>query len=351
MKLSQNVLKFKIILYLILFLFFIKNPIALAASQKVSSTRPFIIDTDMGVDDVIAIIYMLQQPNIVVKGITIECDGNAHCQPALANLLGLLQLLHRSDIPVALGDEKPLSENPHHYPADILQSCDTLSNASLKKPVRIFQPKKTAQQLWIDLLTHYSSMNILALGPLTTPAQVFERAPQLKKQIHRIYLMGGAVNVPGNIHLVDLANPNQVAEWNIYMDPKAAQMVFHSNVPLTLVPLDVTNQVLIDESFFHQLKMRAHTPSALFLVDLFSRNHEMLLHKDWFFWDPMAAVIAVESKKYMNEKIHVMQLSVKLYPEDQSGGVYLDLKQGGTIDVVTQINSEKFKRVLLDGVT
>lgn len=88
--------------------------------------RPFIIDTDVGVDDAIAILYLLKYPTIQIKAITISGDGNAHCKPAIRNTLGLLRMMHELAIPVACGQETPLMGN-HHFPAKVLDESDTLA--------------------------------------------------------------------------------------------------------------------------------------------------------------------------------------------------------------------------------
>jgi len=342
-----NNLIIKIFLYIIGILFFFSSITSIAfAGQTKNFPKQFIIDTDMGVDDIIAILYMLRHPDIQVKAITIECDGNADCAPALNNLVNILQLLHRTEIPIAVGSKTPLAGS-HHYPEYILKDADNLYGVKLKQ-VDFIQPKKTARELLTNLLqTTTQPIYILALGPLTAIAEVLQHNPQLKNKFQMIYFMGGAINVAGNINIVDSTIPNKVAEWNIYIDPFAANLVFHSKVPLTLIPLDLTNQVLIDNKFYQQLKSQGKSVPAKFLINLFENNKSMLLHKDWYFWDPMAAVIAVNNNLavFKTEK-----LSVKLKPEIQSGRVFVDQKFGVNIRVADKIDSEKFKAVLLGGL-
>jgi len=318
--------------------------LSLPGVQAKAASREFIIDTDVGMDDAIAILYLLKRPDITVKAITIEGDGNAHCKAAFANLQGLLKLVHRTGIPAACGRPTPLAGN-HQFPQKVLDLCDRLAGTPLDKP-QVNPPQQTAKNLLITTLRSSSHpIDILAIGPLTTIAEAFDEQPNLKNKIRMIYQMGGAIRVPGNIQDVNPKLDNKVAEWNIYIDPLAAQKVFHSGVPMTLVPLDVTNQVPIDYSFYQHIKKNNKSPGTNFIHELLDRNKKWILSNTWYFWDPMAAVIASDESIAIIEK---QPLTVILQPESQSGATVIDTKNGAPIRVVTKINVEKFKTLLLD---
>lgn len=317
-----------------------------ASTQKQTPfPAEWIIDTDMGPDDVMAILYFLKQPKVNVRAITIEGDGNAHCQAAFRNLQGLLLLLHQTQIPLACGRTTPL-RGTHHFPKSVLKLCDSLANTPLQKP-----PTRLAQWTAKDLLiktlkeTH-NQLNILALGPLTTLAEVFTEHPKLKAKVHMIYIMGGAIKVPGNIPDVITESENHRAEWNIYLDPYAAQTLFQSGLPLTLIPLDVTNQALIDQSFYLKLKKKQNTPTARFVYSLLSHHKKMLLAQTWYFWDPMAAVIARHEELAHFE---ILPLTVQQSPEALAGTTVIDLQQGANLRVALKVHVEKMKETLLEG--
>src|SRR5262245_39994485 len=218
----------------------------MALCGAANAARPFIIDTDVGVDDIIAIIYLLQQPNIHVKAITIASTGNAHCLPALRNTLGLLKLMNRTDIPADCGRLTPL-DGQHQFPKSVLEESDTLAGAAKLLP----EVNATSKQKGVDLMINTirksrQPVTILAIGPLTNIAEALQKAPDIKNRILAIYIMGGAVHVPGNLSDVGVKMSNSTAEWNIYLDPLAADIVFKQSIPITLVPLDVTNKLPID---------------------------------------------------------------------------------------------------------
>lgn len=326
-------------------IFFLLSLFWLVCYSNVFAVRSFIVDTDVGIDDAIALLYLLQRLDVDVKAITIEGNGNAHCKPAIANTYGLLHLVHRTEIPVACGRSTPLKGH-HVFPKKILQMCDTLAGVSFVKPI-IPPIKKTAKNVLVTTLRASSfPVDILALGPLTTIAEVLTQHPDLKNKIRMIYIMGGAVRVPGNIHEVDPRSDNQVAEWNMYIDPYAAEKVFASGVPITLVPLDVTNQVVMDMDFYERVKAHHATPAAGFVYALLNANKQMLLDKEWYFWDPLAAVIATD------ESVVTMQqrkIRVILQPENVSGQTIID-PQGHIVRLCTAVDQEKFKHVLLDAL-
>lgn len=305
--------------------------------------RQIIIDTDVGVDDVIALAYMLNNPDIQVSAITIAGDGNSHCLPALHNTLGILQILGKKAIPVACGREKPLS-GTHHFPKYVYRESDTLENTSIYLRHAQYFPAQSAVQLLKNTLQLAAKpLDILAIGPLTNIAEVLRQQPKLKNKIHMIYFMGGAVNVPGNIPEVVPQSKNTTAEWNVYLDPLAASIVFRSGVPMTLVSLDVTNQLPITQEFYLALKQKNVIP---YIAELF--KHKMQHPQGWYFWDPLAAVIA------RDESIATMKnlfLRVVLMPESQSGALRIDNKHGNKIRICVAINKKRFHQELLNGLS
>ncbi len=318
--------------------------IYLLSTASIYAQRPFIIDTDVGVDDVVAILYLLQYPQIQIQAITIESDGNAHCQPALNNTLGLLLMMKQPLIPVACGQEKPLSGN-HHFPDKILEESDTLAGAAQLLPYSQLNSKFNAVDLMIKTIQNASApVTILAIGPLTNIAQALQKAPQIKKKIRAIYIMGGAIQTIGNISAIDPKSDNLTAEWNIYIDPLAAQIVLSQKIPVVLVPLDITNQLPIDMNFYNAIKQRHKSPAANFVFVLLKNNINMIHKHYWYFWDPLAAVIASDDSIAHFKTQHI---KVILSPEIKSGATVIDPKEKNKVYVVTQVDKKRFEIMLL----
>jgi pyrimidine-specific ribonucleoside hydrolase len=109
----------------------------------------------------------------------------------------------------------------------------------------------------------------------------------LAENIEMVYVMGGAVDVEGS----SVSEENAVAEWNIYCDPHAARIVFESGAPVTLVPLDATNEVPVTPEFVARLDAEQATPEAEFVAALLAANAESIAAGDYYFWDPLAAAV------------------------------------------------------------
>ena len=250
--------------------------------------RPVIIDTDMAGDDWMAILYLLQRTDISVKGITVAGTGEAHCAPGVEHALGLAALAGKAgEIPAACGRETPLVGS-HVFPDAWRKSVDSLNGLSLpagQNPA----PGQSAVALLSKLLQESSEpVTLLATGPLTNLGELLQSNPGLKEKIAAIYIMGGAVHVAGNI-----GGANTTAEWNIYVDPHAAAIVFQAGVPVTLVSLDATNHAPATPAFYAKLKAAHRTPEATFVYDLFTRNRSYQ-SGSFYFWDPSAAAILSE---------------------------------------------------------
>jgi pyrimidine-specific ribonucleoside hydrolase len=316
--------------------------LAFSTNITAANSRAFIIDTDMAVDDAIAILYLTQVAE--VKAITVTGTGEAHCKPALKNLAGLLKLVNKK-ISYACGNKHPLRGN-HHFINRVRSQADNLLNSAdlLKSDAAI--PLQSALNLLVETLQHAKQpIDILAIGPLTNIALLLQRHPDLKPTIHRIYIMGGAVHVPGNLPLADPDQKSLVAEWNIYIDPVAADIVFRSGIAITLVPLDVTNTLPITTAFYHKMERKHATPAADYIYQLFTRNQKNLLDNDWFFWDPLAAVIASDNQI---AKTKIENLRVILAPEKISGATVVDNKNGIPVSVCLNVNKEQFENRLIN---
>ncbi len=315
-----------------------------ASLTNVFAARQFIIDTDVGIDDAIAILYLLNRPDIEVRAITIVSDGNAHCRPAMRNTLGMLHLLGKNTIPVACGGSRPLAGD-HHFPPSVWEESDTLMGAAKLLPQVATPPSQTAMGLLLKTVqTAHQPIDILAIGPLTNIAGFISSHPDLKNKIRMIYLMGGAINVPGNILDVDPNLNNKVAEWNIYLDPLAASIVFRSGIPITMISLDVTNQLPITKQFYARIKANQKSPQAKFMYELFKHNEKMLRSSTWYFWDPLAAVVATDESI---ATIEDRNLRVVLTPDSQSGATVVDDKNGNKVRVCVRIDKEQFEKILL----
>lgn len=189
--------------------------------------RPVIIDTDMVTDDWMAILLTLKNPDFSVKAITVTGTGFAYCDSGTRIALGLLALAEAGDIPVSCWRDTPLfGENA---PPDEWRT--TMETAeSLNLPEGGAASDMNAVELFTATLeASAEKMIVLALGPLTNVGAALDAKPELADKIEMMYVMGGAVDVPGS----GISEENTTAEWNIFSDPYAARLAFESGAPIT----------------------------------------------------------------------------------------------------------------------
>lgn len=327
--------------------FFVAFLCFILLTETALAARPLIIDTDVGVDDALAMLYLLKRPEFEIKAITISATGNAACGPAFANTLSLLKLVKHTKIPVACGRSQPLSGR-HHFPASVLAESATLAGSSQFLPRVQAKPRQQAVALLIKVLqSSHEPVTLVAIGPLTNIAEALQKAPQIKSHIRALVIMGGALRVPGNVGEVDASIKNQGAEWNFYLDPLAAQRVFKAKLPLILVPLDVTNKLPLDLSFYERLKHQHRTPEATYVYRLLRMHRKSLQAKEWYFWDPLAAVIASDETVavYKEEALKIL-----LGPETESGRVVVSNSSGQRFRVTEKVDENRFKQLLIDAL-
>ena len=306
------------------------------------SLGPVIIDTDMALDDWIAILYLLQRPDVDVVAITVTGTGEAHCAPGVKNALALVQLAGETSIPVTCGRETPI-EGTHTFPQGWRTRVDDLAGLDLPDSSEA-ESRQGAVDLLTELISNSSEkITVLTLGPLTNLGEALRAEPGLAQNIEMVYIMGGAVEVPGNMGFTGIGN--EVAEWNIYVDPKATQLVFDSGVPITLVPLDATNLAPLTVAFYDRLGEKAQTPEANFVYQALTQNLQFIATEGgYYFWDPLSAAILTDEALATFETV---ELAVVLEEGPQSGQT-IPLEGGASIRVAVGVDSQQFEQLLLD---
>ena len=196
--------------------------------------RDIIIDTDPGQDDAVAILLALASPELNVLGIT-AVAGNVPLSLTQKNARIVCELAGRPDIKVFAGCDAPLSRTL--VTAEHVHGKTGLDGPQLNDPTMPLQDRHAVDWI-IDTCraAPADSITICPLGPLTNIATALHRAPEIKSAIAEIVLMGGGYFEGGNI--------TPAAEFNIYVDPDAADIVFRAGLPLTVMPLDVTHKAL-----------------------------------------------------------------------------------------------------------
>jgi purine nucleosidase len=237
-----------------------------------------LIDTDAGIDDLLALCFVLNQSAYNIAAITVV-NGLAHVEAGATNILRILQLANRLDIPVYKGAVKP-SPGGTDFPEDWRKTADELPGVDL--PSTSVRPKEDAIGYLAQCFSSNVPATLLALGPQTNLAKALSSNGNRKSGIDQMIMMGGAVFVEGNV----TGDPS--AEWNIFEDPNAAAAVFSSGMPIRMVPLDATQYVPIDQSFLNAAQ-KFTSPLGKVVSQLLTLGYTSN-DGDYFAWDPLAAV-------------------------------------------------------------
>lgn len=250
-----------------------------------------ILDMDVGIDDAMALAFVLASPEAELLGIT-GTFGNVAMTTSVRNSLRLLECFDRTDIPVYPGSTHALQKEGCYYPDQTTQDihgADGVGNIGLSEPVIKAQTEDAIDYLIRMIRTYQKELVIVPTGPLANIARVFQKAPETAAMVGRIVLMGGTFMLPGNI--------TPFAEANIGNDPEAAKIVFESGAPLTLVGLDVTHRTLLrkeDVAKWRQLGTengRNFADMVDFYLKIYEKNAPQL--KGCPIHDPLATMVAL----------------------------------------------------------
>lgn len=206
--------------------------------------QKIIIDTDPGQDDALAILLALGSPELEVLGIT-AAAGNVPVALTSKNIRKVCELAGRRDVKVFAGCEGPMEGTL--FTAEYVHGATGMDGADLPEPTMPLQTQHGVDFIIETLMSHEpGSVTLCTLGPLTNLATALKREPQIAARIQKIVLMGGGLFEGGNV--------TPAAEFNIYVDPVAAGIVFGCGAPIVMMPLDVTHQTLTTASRVSAIK-------------------------------------------------------------------------------------------------
>jgi len=340
--------------------------------------RPIIVDCDTGIDDSLALLYLLASDDAEVVAITC-CSGNVEAHQVADNNRGLLELVGRGEVEVALGRTvpllRPLEITPEtHGPTGVGYAELPVARRGLSER---FAPDLIAE----EARRRPGELTLLCIGPLTNLAVALEREPALPQLLRRLVIMGGAFRVPGNT--------TPVSEWNIHCDPDAARAVMHawtaaieadSSVGRILaVGLDVTEQAVIQPDHVVALARRAGSqpddsialargedpmratrsvasnPVVRFVADALRFYMEFHARYDGFYGafvhDPLAAAAALDESLVSTQPLAVDVETSGVLAAGQTIADFRGLwHRPPNVDVAISADADEFLRRLIERV-
>jgi len=309
-----------------------------------------VIDTDPGVDDALALLLALHSPELQVEAIT-TVNGNVPVEQATKNAALLLDLVGPKLQPIlARGATQPLEKGlttaQSVHGSDGLGELNRFKNpdGSPRYPdPEMPQDLPNATEVLLDLLKRYpDELSLITLGPLTNLAEALLTDENCVKRLREVVIMGGSIGVPGNI--------TPAAEFNIFVDPHAAQRVLKSGLPITLVPLDVTEKVCLGPMEIKTLAQAMDEPLGRFLSDATAKVMEYMkqIHgmAAIFLHDPLAIGVAIDPSMVKTTPLHV---DVETHGDITKGMTLADLrpirddlKQPPNLHVALEVDVERF---------
>ena len=278
-----------------------------------SGPIPIIVDDDGSPDGLIAMMYFLRNPLFDVRAVTISY-GEAHPQVFAQHITQMLSAFGREDIPVGYGNDAPL-EGSNAFPDPWREASDNFWGFSIPQATRMITPVPAAALIADIIAESEEPVTIFISGSHTNFAEALRLDPGITANIQDVFIMGGSANVPGNIHSDWPELDNEVAEWNIWVDPLAAQEVFASGMSLHLVPLDATRQVVWRRNDIPTWES-ASSPISGFAGDILEWMLDNWSEKGVYIWDLVAAVQATTRSVCPEE---IMELEIVTTPGPKQG--------------------------------
>jgi purine nucleosidase len=299
--------------------------------------KPVILDVDTGIDDALAIAYALNSPEIELIGLT-TCFGNGPIANTTRNTLVVLEQLGKR-VPVYSGADKPISRPPKKFPTHV-HGEDGLGNRVDKAPVMEAESEGAVDYIINQVKQRPHEITIIAVGPLTNLALAVQKEPEIVSLVKEVVIMGGAVFVGGNT--------TPYSEANVYADPHAAECVFSSGLPVTVVGLDVTMRTLLPNAVLTDWRATDREDSHFFadMTSFYMQAYETFhpgiggcaLH------DPLAVGVVIDPSFVKKET-----WNAKVVLEGDEMGRTVALAAGEPkIQVCTQVEADRFLNHFLD---
>lgn len=348
-------------------------------STAIASTTHYIIDTDMGFDDWLAVLYLLKQP-VQVDAITIDCQGETFCPQGAFNASELTHLAKRI-VPIAIGESRPKS----HYDFPVL-----IRNFATSMPVSDFNflkgdqdivKQSAASVILKSVLTaakNHNKVAIISIGSASNIADAWKLAvlekktAEFKQGIGMIYKGGGAFGkvvdhhitnqaIPGNISIPGMVVSNNTsAEWNIYANAPAMQTLLSAQLPVTFIPDNASDEATMSQAIYNTL-YNTSTPNSPKRFVANAMDAIVSLQGGWKhiphnldFWDTAATIAALHphviAEAFSNVPVNVILQSGNHYAETMVHKTHLK-HENDLVTVDYQLNKKLFYHLMETGLS
>ena len=297
--------------------------------------KPLIISTDPGIDDIAAMTISLFAKELDVRMI-VPTWGNVQLEYTLQNTLNLEKFLH-TKVPVVVGANQPLVA-PMISAASVHGKTGIAGFDFEEADCSLVKPGLAATVMAEEIKNSPEKVTLLGIGPLTDYALLFKQYPEVKKNIDQIVIMGGNIG---------RGNHSPLAEYNIAGDPEAAQVVFHSGLPIKVAPLEIGNKAHLTQDQMSKVKECGEVGNMLY--SLFSHIHEPDGDPRIKIYDPTAVGILLHPEMFTLKKANV---EIELRGQFTYGASVINFmdQENVNAEIATDVDLEQFSKWFIDSI-
>jgi len=315
------------------------------------NTKEVIVDTDMGLDDWMAILFLLRHDDIIVKGITVNCTGLAYCPQGAQNVTKLLSLVvddkpQYANLPIYYGDV-PSDTLNYQYPESLRQEVSNFQVKGFENLPSVgtyqYGAAEFIENILVKAAQEKKQLHFISIGPSTNFAKAIKiantnnRVERFRQGLAMYYKGGGAFgaikegqisnnNIEGNIHIPDLyPSNNRQAEWNIYPDAISEELLFENGIPRTFIPLNLTKDIALTEESWRYIDENAKSPSAKFVAATVYMMGDRENWDDLQYWDPVVVYASLYPHKVQTSFSNISLCVDTSGDKEFQGTTYVDL--------------------------
>ena len=304
-----------------------------------SMKRHVLHDHDGHVDDLLSTILLWLAPDVDLQAIGIT-NGDCYHEPAFESMIKIATYLDLEGAEIAVSPDEMPNPFPDNWRREshIINELPLFGENYLKKSYQQGRCRRTEAVFGDCLANSKVPLTVVTTGPLTNLALLFESQPELAEKVDEMLIMGGAISVAGN---VENNGHDGSAEWNVYADPVAFKKILETKIPLTLITLDLTNQMPVTKEFVGKLEQQSENSKASRLA---AKLWSLVKGFEYYFWDTItaAAVIKPDLFKFKN-----MRIDVSTSGKNQ-GKTSTTLFGGRKVKVAQDLDKQAFEELLLE---
>lgn len=301
---------------------------------------PLLMDHDGAIDDLLSQLLVLTMPQVELLGVTVT-PADCYIEPALESAYKILQLTGNEHIPLGRGDYYGINAFPNEWRArpEIINALPMLIN--LPPAPDPYSYQSAPDLIAAQLAASPTPVTILMTGPCSNLVLALEKNPSLKANIAAIVWMAGAFRTTGNVQTFQ---HDGSAEWNVFWDPISAQKLVSYELPLTLIPLDVTNHVPVTKKFLSTLASQIAHPLSNLTGQFWALTLDTIpsYHYTYFMWDILATSYLAMPEQFTTETV---KANVGTRPPN-AGQTYFD-ENGYALTIATDVNVSVFYDYIL----